>query len=337
MANELKTINDYTELASPAADDYITIWDTSTGQTFKISREDLVGAIISGGFTLAVNANSVIAGQLLGSGVVDTNGFTLNVDGDSTINGSLDGEGFTLTVPATGTAALLARQQSFTQQQTVAPTEAGDDGVIANMPSGTTNGVAFRAQFNGTSRAYIQQTSALNQFVMAAFDNGAGVGCLVIVDRNNNGSTAAPGAVLFRQADGGNSFVWSDNSEIMRVAATQPTSGGITGGTVIGSQSSAADAKHLEAEYTDFEAALRLILDTPLYLFGYKEKWEGEKFVGLVTDYSPEFGLDRDEEHPNGKILNEVSAHGYQMAAIKALNQKIADLEALVVSLVGSK
>jgi hypothetical protein len=65
-----KTINDLGgPLAAPAADDYIPIWDTSAGQTLKIRRDVFTGGVMTGGGTVAT-------------------------------------AGFTLTVPATGTAAL---------------------------------------------------------------------------------------------------------------------------------------------------------------------------------------------------------------------------------------
>jgi len=58
-------------LATPAADDLVPVWDTSAAQTLKIRRDVFVGATITGGGTIALG-------------------------------------GYTLTVPATGTAALVA-------------------------------------------------------------------------------------------------------------------------------------------------------------------------------------------------------------------------------------
>ncbi len=66
------TVDGLGELTSPAANDEIGIWDVSAGQYLKIRRDTLVGGVITGGGTVATG-------------------------------------GFTLTVPATGTAALVAR------------------------------------------------------------------------------------------------------------------------------------------------------------------------------------------------------------------------------------
>jgi hypothetical protein len=60
-----------TELTTPNANDWIGIWDLAAGQYKKIKQSNLVGITVTGGGTIALG-------------------------------------GFTLTVPATGTAALIA-------------------------------------------------------------------------------------------------------------------------------------------------------------------------------------------------------------------------------------
>lgn len=273
----------------------------------------LMGERVSDGVTVKITKANAIGATFTGGGTIATGGFTL-------------------TVPATGTAALLGAQQSFTQQQTIAPTDAGDDGVIANMPSGTTNGVAFRAQFNGTSRAYIQITSALTQWVSAPWDNGTGVGALMLIDRNNNASTPAPGAVLFRQADAGASFVWSDNSEIMRVAATQPTNAGITSGTVIGSQSSHISYKDVVGDPVSDSEALAFVVAAAgqVKRFTYKNgAYNNQEFSGVVLDGETldRYGVDADAEHAAGKSLNEITSIGDLFKAVRALDTRLAALE----------
>lgn len=75
MANV--TINQLTDLgAAPATDDYVPIWDTSAAAYKKVSKANLVGGTLTGGGTVATG-------------------------------------GYTLTVPATGTAALLGVQNIF--------------------------------------------------------------------------------------------------------------------------------------------------------------------------------------------------------------------------------
>lgn len=76
MAN--KTINQYDNLgATPAAADYLAVWDADAAQQKKVWYSDLMGATFTGGGTIATG-------------------------------------GFTLTVPATGTAALLGVANVFT-------------------------------------------------------------------------------------------------------------------------------------------------------------------------------------------------------------------------------
>lgn len=83
MANGEDTFSELLELlaANVAADDEIPIWDKSAGQAKKITRANLVGAIING------------------NGVINTNGKTL-------------------AIPADGTSALREAAQTFTAIQT---------------------------------------------------------------------------------------------------------------------------------------------------------------------------------------------------------------------------
>ncbi|MFA6045905.1 MAG: hypothetical protein WC718_13060, partial [Phycisphaerales bacterium] len=67
---------------------------------------------------------------------------------------------------------------------------------------------------------------------------------------------------------------------------------------------------------------------TPLWNFTYKNgQYNHSAFVGITTDDSPEFGMDL------GRSFSPVSAFGYTVAAVKALNDKIASLEAQVYTL----
>lgn len=77
-----KTINTLdTELVAVGANDLIGVWDVAAAQYKKAKRSNVVGAILTGGGTIATG-------------------------------------GYTMTVPATGTAALLSRVQTFSAIQT---------------------------------------------------------------------------------------------------------------------------------------------------------------------------------------------------------------------------
>ena len=76
------TVHDLNELLTHAQDDKILIWDVSAGQSMKIQRSTLIGALLTGGGTVATG-------------------------------------GYTFTVPATGTAQSFTAAQTFTAQNNV--------------------------------------------------------------------------------------------------------------------------------------------------------------------------------------------------------------------------
>lgn len=80
MAN--KTYNDHATDSSPASTDLVPFWDAAAGAAKKATRAKIVGATITGDGTIATG-------------------------------------GYTLTVPATGTAALLGVANTFTANQSI--------------------------------------------------------------------------------------------------------------------------------------------------------------------------------------------------------------------------
>lgn len=96
------------ELTSPSANDLIGIWDVAAGQYKKIKRSNLLGAVITGGGTLALG-------------------------------------GYTLTVPATGTAALLGTANTFTQNITISKAGSGTIGPVLTL-NNTSSAVADQAR-----------------------------------------------------------------------------------------------------------------------------------------------------------------------------------------------
>jgi hypothetical protein len=89
------TINGLAAYASPQAGDFIGVWDIATSQYKKVTRSNLVGVNIIGG-------------------------------------GSISLGGFTLTVPQSGTAALLERTNVFTVRQTLPAVFSGATGSIGD-------------------------------------------------------------------------------------------------------------------------------------------------------------------------------------------------------------
>jgi len=167
---------------------------------------------------------------------------------------------------------------------------------------------------------------------LGAANCGSSYGPFLQIGHNNNGSTPSAAWLRMYRRDGSTGDLWVDASGKLRIgAATAVTNATDTGGTVVGSQSSSLDTKQVIEPFTDYSSALKAIIDAPLFDFTYKSgAFNGQRFTGIVTDYAPLFGMDRDEAHPAGKSLNEITAHGYTFAAIKALHKRIEELEGII-------
>lgn len=164
------------------------------------------------------------------------------------------------------------------------------------------------------------------------FGTGTATGATVIAGNNTSGSGAAGtlgcvtrGNVLH--------YIWPDNSAtpgVLRIHTARPTENNTTvsdtAGTVVGSQTSCLDQKRLLGR-ADAQTLLERVRATTLHEFEYRSQWRGERFVGLVTDEAPFFGLDRDAAHPGGRILNEVNAIGALMGAVQALATRLDEIQ----------
>jgi hypothetical protein len=210
--------------------------------------------------------------------------------------------------------AILANAQSFTNAQTFTA------GIISNPITTGVAGVNI-TPFAGTS---VGSVSIQNS------DNGASFGPFISIGRNSNGSTPASGWIRIFGKTGNANDIWADASAapgILRIGNATGTSTDL-GGSIVGAQTSSLDQKNVIEEFVNNDAALDVIANTPLFRFRYKDKRFGnQEYLGVITDYSPLFGTDPDEAHPRGRILNEISAHGYAMAAIKALLERVEKLE----------
>ena len=211
-----------------------------------------------------------------------------------------------LTVPATGTAALRGVANTFVAQQDFAPTS------------------GFPIQITTLAAA---SPYALN---VASFDNGANPGPFISIGRNSNASTAAAGSLRMLTNAGGAGFVWVDGSALLRIHSAAPTSATDTAGSVIGDQTSSLAAKDLLPDTSSLaEIRARLAAGgAAVRRFVYKSgAYNNQEFEGVVVDYAAEYGKDRDEEHPAGKALNEISILGDLLRAIVDLEARVTALE----------
>jgi hypothetical protein len=309
------------------------------------------------------------------------------VDGDGGTN-IIDGGGFTLTIPATGTAALLGTANVFTAAQrvnnslhirgttdallrigsavtgevyisaandaenayslidirasvtrvmaghlligtttdsaqlTVLAGSTSTVGLVVDTPASTTS-ESISLRYNGSERVRFLNWATLNAIYLTSFDNGTGAGSFFYAQKNSNGSTPAAGFVYL---DGlSNSYsIWPDTSGNLRIlAGSFPINASDTAGTVIGTQTSTLASKILLGGDLTPGEALRTILQTPVKHFKYKSgAYNHSEFQGIVADYSPEFAMDE------GRVFNPVSAFGYMIQAVKALTERIQQLEA---------
>ena len=135
----------------------------------------------------------------------------------------------------------------------------------------------------------------------------------------------------------------------------QLTSGGAGGNLSWTADSSVRESKNVVGEHTDADAALVLMVTTPVYDFTYKES-EYETVVDVLEngrtiewrrptkpivstgDYeTPYVGIMADEApwamHYDGRILNPINTFGYTILAFKALDAKNQELEARIIAL----
>ncbi len=255
-----------------------------------------------------------------GSGEMELSSNTITVYG-STVNLN------TADLDMNGNDILLAANIA-SRSQTIAPSSTSTIGMSINMPT-STSVAGVSVAYNGTAAVQLFALSGDRGVVMPSFSNGSSYGPYINIGRNSNGSTPSAGHILMYARTGTYYSTWVDNAGNLRImSSAQPTNGTDTNGVVVGTQSSALATKNVLGEFTDYSAALQAIVDAPLYDFTYKSgSYNGEKFTGIITDYAPTFGMD------GGKSLNVITAHGYSMAAIKALHSKIEALETQVAAL----
>lgn len=173
--------------------------------------------------------------------------------------------------------------------------------------------------------------------VAGAFGTGTASGATLSVGHNTSGSGAAGNIALVARS-GTAAYVWVDGSGNVRINAAPPTENNSTvadtGGTVVGAQSSSLDSKILLGTSVSPRQALDTMLRTPVRQFVYRNgAYNGTKFTGIVADWSPEFAMDPDQAHPNGRSFNPVNGFGYTVQAIKELESQIDALRAEVAAL----
>ena len=180
----------------------------------------------------------------------------------------------------------------------------------------------------GVTAAYFNKGGGLPQLTLKGGSNSTGSGTVFFAQRNSSGTPAA-GAYGMHDLNAVSYWLWTDAAGVVRIGTTSPPSNSTdTGGTVIGTQTSTRASKDITGPFTANAQALRTILQTPLWRFRYKSRaYHNQRFVGITTDDSPEFGMDQ------GRSFNPVNAFGFTVAAIKALARKLDKATADIATL----
>ena len=149
---------------------------------------------------------------------------------------------------------------------------------------------------------------------------------VILTLQRSTGTANTPGMILWNSADNAFNFMWVDDSDQLRIGAAPEGDGSPanTDGTVVGTQTSQLEIKNILAEQEASTGdALELVLKTRVFDFTYKNgSYNGETFTGIVTNYSPWFGMD------GGRVLNNVNALGLMVLSVQNLQQQIVELEA---------
>jgi len=167
---------------------------------------------------------------------------------------------------------------------------------------------------------------------ISAADNGSSYGPFVYIGRNNNASTPATGFLQITNRGNTSYNLWPDNSGNLRIGTTTPTNANDTSGTVVGTQTSNLESKLILGAAPAASYAIAQVVQaarTALRQFQYKSgAFNHQIFEGIITDYAPRYGMDRDVDHPAGKSLNEIQLFSDLLLSVEYLYSRVQRLEA---------
>lgn len=175
-------------------------------------------------------------------------------------------------------------------------------------------------------------TSQQAAIIIGDTDAGNSFAPYLYLGRNSNASTPSAGWMRFTRKDNNYGDVWVDTNGMLRIAANSGvTSTTDFGGTIVGTQTSSLDSKEVLGNACAPDEAIGHVIRaarTALRRFRYKSgAIQGQEFEGIVTDYYPRYGMDRDEEHPAGKALNEIQILSDLLQSVEYLYRKVQALE----------
>jgi hypothetical protein len=223
----------------------------------------------------------------------------------------------------------------------------GAQGIASSLQRWYTEAGTQMVPADGTLVASLEGRSGLSSFNMESYDMGNDTaGPMVRIGRGtySAGKGPASGTLAFIMTNGTARYLHVSADGLLRIHTAPPTGSANTptvddtDGTVVGDEISSIAEKNVKGQFTDNAKALDVILNTPVHLFTYKsEAYNNQEFAGIITDESPIFGKDKAAGHPGGKSLNVITLHGYEIAAIKALQAEIVALQEEIKKLKSGK
>ena len=226
-----------------------------------------------------------------------------------------------------GSAAVTDAQNTFTAGQIIQPVSTSQTGLDIYMPASVT-GAALNARYSGTSRVTVATLADESYVALASADFGDNIkGPYITLGRNSNGTKPGAGFFVMTNRAGSAYRLWIDASGNVRTGVVAVNYDNDGAGTVVGTQTSAADSKNILGEVEGADVALRHVLNAAtggLKTFNYKSgAFGGQIFEGIVTDLYPRYGMDRDEAHPAGKSLNEIQLFSDLIQSVALLAKAI--------------
>ena len=207
--------------------------------------------------------------------------------------------------------AILANLNTFTATQTVAPA-AGATGISMTTP--------------------VNQT--VSMLSLLAADCGAGYGPHISIGRNSNVPTPSAGWLQVVNRSNTAYSLWVDNSGNVRVGTLTPTNANDASGSVVGAQTSWAEAKEEITAWDDNQAALDAILAARLFSYKMKGDVSRREYRGLVIHEEDRGAWFSDNDAENQvPALNMRTIVGYLIGAIQAQQVQIEALKAQVEEL----
>lgn len=179
---------------------------------------------------------------------------------------------------------------------------------------------------NGSLVIPANEQNAGGKIVLGSGDWGNTYGPWLNIGYNTYASNPRAGWIRLTRRDGVGGDIWVDASGNLRIGAGS-TSASDTGGTVVGTQTSSLDSKIILGPSATPDAAIEHVLQaarTALHQFRYKSgAFNDEVFQGIITDYAPRYGMDRDAAHPAGKSLNVIQLFNDLILSVEYLHNKL--------------